>query len=248
MIAIRNRKQLPCFGYLENQTFSVSEILKTCEQLNLLDFQKYNDIKFSENSKMAAFVKLNEFSKSQFFTESEVPYLEGEKYKQVYLTEVDPTLDLKDVDESANHSAGRRLSRLDPNGNNYNPLADELNYGFRNKLVVDTFEKILDSFEDKVTRVRLAWLAPQFELKPHIDYDPSYITRLHIPLITNSDCLMHVFKEGQQKSAHFPADGKVYFLNAGLKHYASNRSDQNRLHLIVDMHGQKCLNSLRVIS
>ena len=244
---LKNRKQLPCFGYIENFQFSIQDLIQTCRDLDLLDFKKYNDIKLSQNSKMAAFVKLNEFSKHHFFTEKESEYLEGERYKQVYLTEIDPSIEVK-LDNSSNQSAGRRLSRLNPENENYNPLADELNYGFRNHLVVSTFEKVLNSFEDKITRVRLAWLSPHFKIQPHVDYDPTYITRLHIPLITNPNCLMHVFKNGEERKAHFPADGKVYFLNAGLKHYASNNSDTDRLHLIVDMHGQKSLESLRPLS
>lgn len=241
----KNRKQLPSFGYLGDKKVSVEKILQTCEELDLLNFKKYNDIKISQNSKMAPFVKLNEFSKQHFFTESGSDYLEGEKYKQIYLTEIDPEIKSGDLDGTSNHSSGRRQSRLNPTKKNYNPLADELNYGHRNHLVVSEFEKILDGFQDKVTRVRLAWLAPHFQLQPHVDYDPSYITRLHIPLITNSSCYMHVLIGNIEKSVHFPPDGRIFFLNAGLKHYASNRSDFGRLHLIVDLHGQRCLESLK---
>ena len=58
---------------------------------------------------------------------------------------------------------------------------------------------------------------------------------------------MVLTKDNQDRTDPLPAEGRVYFLNAGLKQYASNHSDQDRLHLIVDMHEQKCLNYLKEI-
>jgi hypothetical protein len=45
-------------------------------------------------------------------------------------------------------------------------------------------------------------------------------------------------------STNFPADGRVYFLNTGMKHWAVNSSDNPRLHLIIDVHGQEELKNL----
>lgn len=77
-------------------------------------------------------------------------------------------------------------------------MVHELNYRFRSNWVVNAFEEIFDSFEDKVTRVRLEWRAPRFEIQPQVDYDPSYITRLEIPLITNTEFLKRAYKDSRE--------------------------------------------------
>lgn len=244
MVETKTRKELPNFGYIANVKFPIEEILKLCESLDLLNFDNYNDIKVSSNSKQSLFVRVNAFNKNSFFKEEEAAELEGEKYRQIYLTELDPKYLDQPLDLSSNNSRMARQRRLDPGSENYNPVADELNYNTRNKLVTGLFETILDSFSDKITRVRLAYLSPNFSIKPHVDYDPSYITRLHLPIITNPNCHMHVFRNNVEYRAHYPADGRLYFLNAGLKHFASNNSNEGRLHLIIDMHGQNSLKDL----
>ncbi len=235
------RKDLPNFGYLKNIKFDINEITTHCQKENLFNFDDYADIQVSSNSKMKEFVLSNSYSKSNFFTENAAAYLEGNCYKQKYFTE----LNLKIIDQNKIKDFGEkknsiffRQKRLNKSFHDYDPIADELNYTKRNHLVKGIFEKILDSFQSQVTRVRLAYLAPHFKLKPHIDYDPSYITRYHIPILTNKLCHMHVIRNNQTHSANFPADGRVYFLNAGLKHWAENNSDFPRLHLILDTHGQ----------
>jgi len=105
----------------------------------------------------------------------------------------------------------------------------------------------LNMFKGNLARVRLAYLSPNFSLKPHVDYDPSYITRYHIPLLTNEDCLMCVKVKGVEKNIHFPADGNVYFLNAGHIHWAENNSNEGRIHLIVDTKNQEDLQWLQPI-
>lgn len=244
MAETKTRKELPNFGYIANVSFPIDEILKLCEELDLLNFENYNDIKASSNSKQSLFVRVNAYNKNSFFKEEDAAELEGERYRQIYLTELDPKYLDQPLDLSSNNSRMNRQRRLDSNSPNYNPVADELNYNTRNHLVTGLFERILDSFSDQITRVRLAWLSPNFSIKPHVDYDPSYITRLHLPIITNEKCQMHVFRNNVEYQAHYPADGRLYFLNAGLKHYASNNSDEGRLHLIIDMHGQECLKNL----
>ena len=43
---------------------------------------------------------------------------------------------------------------------------------------------------------------------------------------------------------HFPADGKIYFLNTGHIHWAENNSDEERIHLIVDTKDQTDIDNL----
>ncbi len=244
-----NRKQLPAFAVLNDLQFDIQEIIHHCEKHSLFNFDKYIDINYSAQTHMSKFVFENQFSRHQFFSEKKSDFLEGEKYKQLYLTEyagevIKENKDSKDAlftDKVDNIFF--RSKRLDPKNARYSPIADEKNYGQRNRHVQGIFEKILDSFKSPVTRVRLAYLSPHFQLKPHVDYDPSYITRYHIPILTNELCSLHVIKNKSHFSTYFPADGRVYFLNTGLLHWAVNDSDCPRLHLIIDTFGQKDLSS-----
>lgn len=239
-----NRKSLPAFGYLQDKQVDLAALIEHCQKENLIDHRAYNDIKVGAGAPIENFVRLNAFNKMSFFVEDNAAYLQGESYKQLYLTELKPELRSHQIDENKNWSPGGRFRRLDPNDPSYNPLVDELNYTHRNHLVKGIFKDILDLFSDQVTRVRLAYLAPNFSIKPHVDHDPSYIVRYHIPILTNPLCTMNVERDRQPQACHFAADGRIYFLNAGLKHWASNQSNQWRLHLIVDVHGQKELKNL----
>jgi len=238
---------------IENVKFDICQLVAECADSNLFDYSDYNDIKASSGSKMVPFVISNSYVKSSFFSEENAAYLEGDNYRQKYVTELYEDVLGSNTPVGAdqlklkNDSISNRLRRLKKTSSSYNPFADELNYGKRNKLAKGVVAEILDYFESKVTRVRFAMLAPHFSIKPHIDYDTSYIMRYHFPILTNQSCKMHVIREGKEKSVHFPADGRLYFLNAGYKHWASNDSSASRLHLIVDVHGQHELKNIKEI-
>lgn len=240
----KSRKELPSFGYLNRKPIDIDMLTQHCREHGLLDFSRYNDIQVSSGSNISDFVRVNRFNKNSFFKESDAPSLEGTSYRQIYLTELNPKINRGSININALNSPGRRLARLDPKSKDYDPVADELNYNHRNHLVTGIFAEILDSFRASVKRVRLAYVAPHFSIKPHVDYDPSYIARYHIPIVTNKKCVMHTIRNSQIEYCHFPADGRIYFFNAGLKHWASNDSDEARLHLIIDTHGQEDLESL----
>ena len=241
MITTRNRKQLPNFGVLKDYNVNIAELIEFCFTNNYFDTALYNDINVSSNSFMKDFVIANSFSKENFFKDSNEDFLESQKYKQRYLTEIDSSKNWKDIKNEKNTTIFTRTKRLNKESNEYNPKADEYNYGKRNELVIGEVEKVLNIFKSELARVRFAYLAPNFSLKPHVDYDPSYITRFHIPLVTNKKCLMGVKKKNIDYRVHFPADGRIYFLNAGHIHWAENNSNVNRIHLIVDTKTQEDL-------
>jgi len=240
---MKTRKQLPRFGYLTNIHIDVERILSHLREKRLLDWNVYNDIKVSANSKHKDFVISNEFCKDNFFIEDGAQMMEGEYYRQLYLTDFDETKRSGEV-QLQRTNIFKRTRRLDPDKSDYLPEADELNYGVRNQHVSGPLVEVLDTFKGKITRVRLAFLKDRFEIKPHVDYDPSYITRFHIPLITNTDVRCHMLRGEDIADVHLPADGRVYFFNSGLKHWVKNNSDHWRLHLIVDVHGQQDLEYL----
>lgn len=240
---MKTRKQLPRFGYLKDYFVNVDKIVSHLKEKNLLNWHVYNDIKVSANSKHKDFVISNEFCKDNFFIEEGAEMMEGEYYRQLYLTDFDESKRSGNV-KLQQTNIFKRTRRLDPQKADYLPEADELNYGVRNHYVEGPLAEVLDMFKGKITRVRLAYLKSHFDIKPHVDYDPSYIVRFHIPLITNTEVRCFMLRGKDEAEVHLPADGKVYFFNSGLKHWVKNDSDQWRLHLIVDVHGQDDLESL----
>ena len=94
-----------------------------------------------------------------------------------------------------------------------------------------------------MTRVRLAVLMPGMTIQRHRDYDPSYICRYHLPLITNDQVEFGMAIDGVDTQFAMPADGSIYFFNSGLPHWVTNNGTESRLHLIVDTNGQLDLDS-----
>jgi len=240
---MKTRKSLPRFGVLRGYTVDVQSIVNHLKEEGLLDWNKYNDIKVSANSAHKDFVVSNEFCKDNFFIEEGAQMMEGEFYRQLYLTDFDESKRSGKVSLQQTNIF-KRTRRLDPTKSDYLPEADELNYGVRNHYVKGPLTALLDMFEAKITRVRLAFLKDNFEIKPHVDYDPSYIVRFHIPLITNEKVKCFMLRGEDQASVYLPADGRVYFFNSGLKHWVKNEGEEWRLHLIVDVHGQQDLQNL----
>lgn len=248
----KTRKQLPSFGVVSDIKIDIESIISFCKENDYFNISDYNDINVSSKSPMTDFVIANSVCKNSFFKDTNEPDLESELYKQKYITEMYTEKLTKDrkkymdkIHVANNSNVLKRTRRLNPKSHSYNPAADEHNYGKRNHLSKGEVENVLNKFKGKLTRVRFAYLAPGFSLKPHIDYDPSYITRFHIPLITNDKCLMGVKVKGETQKVHFPANGNVYFLNSGLTHWAENNSDIERIHLIVDTKDQTDLENLQ---
>lgn len=235
--ALLRRRDLPSFGYLKSRHFDIQQVLELCENLNLFDYEQYKDIQTDSGSKMAPYIRAYADCKEAFFSES-ATYRDGEKYRQKYLTF--PNFDTSLLKEEWEKPVPlkQKLIRLRGLRGQKNPVVDEINYSVQNELVTGVFKEILDSFKSKLTRVRLAYLGPKYSIRPHIDADTNLIMRYHFPIITNPSCFMHVKRNGEERRVHWPADGRLYFLNAGIVHWTSNESDLPRLHLIIDVHGQ----------
>ena len=256
----KNRKELPALGVVKDIRIDIKSLVEYCISQGLLDTNLYGDINvehyplmkdnnippphFNTNKGMQDFTIVNSYCKESFFKEEGAEFLQSEKYKQLYLTEFDSSKCSKKISLHETNIF-ERSKRLNPEHPSYLPEADEYNYGIKNSLVCGEIEKVLNCFKASLTRVRFANLDANFKLKPHLDYDPSYVTRYHIPIKTNEDCLVCVERNGKIIKKHFPADGQVYFLNTGLKHWAENNSTENRIHLIVDTKSQEDLYSLQ---
>ena len=234
-----NRKQLPIYAKI-NKTVDIVRLQNYCRDNGYVDFGKYSDVKHGNHEGYSAFLEAHAYCKNTFFKEEEAESLQGELYEQLYLTEIDPSklgTPLAQIEASSSSDLSR-TKRRDPSSPYYIPEADEYNYGIRNEHVKDIFKEILDMFESPVCRVRLAVLKPGFTIKPHIDYDPTYIVRYHIPIFTNEDVVVGGKVNEDVIEYHIPADGSVYFFNSGVLHWVSNNGTEPRLHLVVDTNGQ----------
>lgn len=239
---MKNRKELPAYCKIHNSV-NIKELKEFCIANGYTDYDSFNDIKYSANSNHKAFLVANGYCKENFFKEDGAEFLEGEHYKQLYLTDIDPAkvTTSEELLEDTHATIFSRTKRLDPTSKNYIPEADELNYTNRNKHVAGIFEDILNSFKGQVTRVRLAVLMPGATIKPHVDYDPSYITRFHIPIFTNRDVVFGIKEKKEIHEFKMEDDGSIYFFNSGLLHWVTNYGSEPRLHLVVDTHGQEDL-------
>jgi len=77
-------------------------------------------------------------------------------------------------------------------------------------------------------RTRVLTLKPKTCYNFHKDNGP----RIHIPLITNDDCIFII----DDKIHRFPADGNYYYVDTTKKHSAMNGSQIDRIHLVGCIH------------
>lgn len=102
-------------------------------------------------------------------------------------------------------------------------IDNDLAYNNLNAAFKDTeFENIINEYN--LTRSRLMWVNPFACYSMHQDQTP----RLHIPLITNSECYF-VFKHA--KPLNLPIGG-VYKVETRIPHTFINCSESPRLHFV----------------
>lgn len=156
-------------------------------------------------------------------------------YQQLSLTEFDNTYSLDKRTERSNTAWDGRIAK-------HNVMADERWFRSVKNDVPVYMREILDFFQGKSHRARFANLSARSKVKPHIDYDTTYGIRLHIAITTNSQCVNGGWdKEGAEIKHHIPADGSVWLVNPGVKHYAINDGDTDRNHLIISLDSQDIL-------
>jgi hypothetical protein len=159
---------------------------------------------------------------------------EQTSYQQLSLTEFDETYDISKRTEKSGSAWDTRIAKKDPK-------ADERYYGKVKDDVPEYLKELLATFSG-AHRTRFAALSPNSEVKPHIDYDTLYGVRLHIALETNDDCYNGGWdKDGVEHKQHIPADGSVWFINPGVKHYAVNGGTTSRNHLIISIDSQESI-------
>ena len=125
------------------------------------------------------------------------------------------------------------------------PIATPMPYGYVRTL------QILDTIPTDVYLVRLLRLAPRARIKFHTDKDifeqRGQIIRCHIPIKTNPAVMFqlgyplaspapgfYVWKASVLHERHLSA-GRLWYTNVNTLHGVSNNSDEERIHLVIDM-------------
>lgn len=155
-------------------------------------------------------------------------------YQQLSITEFDESYDLDQRTEKSGSVWDERIAK-------HKKDADERWFRKVKDDVPQYMREIMQMFPG-AHRARFSTLAPRSTVKPHIDYDTLYGIRIHIALETNEHCYNGGWdQEGDEVRYHIPADGTVWFVNPGVKHYAVNDGDTPRNHLIISLDTQSIL-------
>jgi hypothetical protein len=112
------------------------------------------------------------------------------------------------------------------------PTRDYVNY---THLCVGPVRKLMDDISAMgfmPARARFTLLPAQTAPFWHRDAeDAAYMVRLHVPIMTNKLCVF-LTEEG---GCHMPADGSVFVLSTNRLHAIENLSDEDRIHIIMDV-------------
>ena len=105
------------------------------------------------------------------------------------------------------------------------------------KYIGSYFEEIADQFQCDKMRIRITKLDPGTNVPMHIDYDPTYATRIIIPVYTNEKVINRFKVKGEIVETYLEA-GKAYFFNTGFAHGVFNESDESRIAFMFSLDGQ----------
>ena len=161
---------------------------------------------------------------------------ENVSYKQLSLTDFDENFKLN----TSNSKWGNRIALRDPK-------ADERWFSKIKEDTPDYFQYVLKTIGN-THRTRFASLAPKSSVKPHFDYNTDYSIRVHVAIKSNEYCINGGWdKNGNLHKQHIPTDGSVWFVNPGVKHFAVNNGNTERVHLIISVDSQRLLNEINFI-
>jgi hypothetical protein len=138
----------------------------------------------------------------------------------------------------------RLKGMTDTSSEYYHPFYDERNYTKPTVHCTDYVDEFLHSFKSVSCRSAVVALHPGRFITKHFDIGAEYITRLQIPIITNKDAVIGVKTDGGWNEYHLPADGSIFFINAGVEHYAINNGDEIRYQLRVCLESQEDLEDI----
>ena len=113
------------------------------------------------------------------------------------------------------------------------------------KLLGSYFEEICNQFECDKMRVRITKLDPHTDVPMHIDYDPTYATRVIVPVYSNPS-VKNRFKVRGEEVETYLEPGKAYFFNTGFAHGVFNESDETRIAFMFSLDGQNDIKNIKL--
>lgn len=251
---MKKRHELPLMAKL-NFKIDIDRLKREFFDLGYDDWSIYNGLNYDKNQEDGLIVRrvlleyfLNDDEKKE--RENNLIAEGGEAYKMLCLTEFngDPEEASRNLAEKVKNSNidprtfARRMEKIsDPNHPEYVPIADEKLYDKRNEFCQGYINEVMDLIEENighVTRSRFAVLRAGEEIKPHLDINTDKAVRIHIPLITHEDCVFGLENKKGSIENHMPADGGVWFINQGFRHWVKNNSSVDRVHLVFVVTGQ----------
>ena len=105
------------------------------------------------------------------------------------------------------------------------------------------FKEIVNQFKSPAMRIRITKLAAGKKIPYHIDYDPSYATRIIVPIYTTTN-VENWFVVKNKEVNHHLESGKAYFLNTGFKHAVYNKGAEPRIAMMFSLDGQDDLENI----
>lgn len=239
-LPLLNRKQLA--GLVAIDYTNTAGIVA---ELSGMDPSDFTSINVSKSQGFDNYPRAHQHCYDTFFKGQNEQSLSSELYVQYSFTQ-QPATQTVSLDALALSGATTkaRLRRLQKHSKDYVAEADDTQYTELSNECPASVRKLIDAIRatgDTVTRVRLAGLAPGHSILLHRDHDPTRIVRLHIPIATTPHCVIDCENRQQQIVSTHLQTGKVYILNTGRRHAARNNSDQWRVHLLIDIHGQNFL-------
>jgi len=121
------------------------------------------------------------------------------------------------------------------NGDVKNLLALDASNHFEDTALMDfapCIKQVVDSIECPKMSIRLLNLKAGTVVHPHSDRDLYFEegeVRLHVPIVTNS--LVEFYLDEERIIME---EGECWYLNLGLMHKLHNRSEVDRIHLVID--------------
>jgi hypothetical protein len=221
----------PNFGELDLR-FDVAQLILDAKKLaNLPADTRYDEL-ISSRSYIASHFPIKE---------SGYVYTPVTRFK-MNMTEQKVGVDLKSI---AKESGLKQFHRGYSSGSSsYVPELDERRYTNIPDDLPPYLASALRSFTGQVGRTRFALLKTNQKIKEHVDNNLDHTVRIHIPLITNKDCIFCVNRAGVRELKHLPADGRAFFVNTAFPHKVENNGVEDRLHLIVNLNTQHDIHHL----
>jgi len=96
-------------------------------------------------------------------------------------------------------------------------------------------KQILDEIPAEIHLVRVLKIKAHGLLPKHIDgkyfnYKSGTTCRIHLPIYTNSD-----IKFSFDQNEYYLESGKLYYVDVSQRHHVINNSDQDRIHVVIDV-------------